>query len=119
TGPTSVHTPEICYSTQNYSIIRQRQAIQIPGEKAELWATTFQSKDIDQSLLRVYYGWTFDGQWAAPKNTRLAHFGLPYLYKIQVAARLPGNKELEDGDVCQRFLKEFLRALRRHQFKGT
>lgn len=116
TGPTSVHTPEICYSSRDYSILQKRRAVQLRSGKSELWAMTFQSKDIDQKLLRVYYGWTFDGPWTASKNTRLAHIGHPYLYKIQVATQCANSENLEDSDSCRDFLEELIPVLQRHQF---
>lgn len=115
-GPISVHTPEICYSSRAYRVSEPRSVVKlaVDGERtSELWALTFRSKDVDESLLRVYYGWTTDGVWHAPASARWSFGGQPFLYKIQLAS-LP--RELSAHDPCASFLRDFIPALRRQVF---
>jgi hypothetical protein len=117
TGPIAAHTPEICYSSQNYTSrdARQRIVIQTAEEQDdELWALSFKMKNVREDLLRVYYGWTTSGRWSATDNARYAFVGSPYLYKIQLASEMPAGSNLKTTDTCREFLKDFLPVLRKH-----
>jgi hypothetical protein len=118
-GPISVHTPEVCYSSQDFEIEEKRQAVTIGGDQDAndvLWAITFRSNDAIRGaeMLRVYYGWSTGGAWSATREPRLAFAGQPYLYKLQLAARLPAQADMAKEDVCRDFLSEFLPILRSH-----
>lgn len=117
-GPISVHTPEICYSSRAYRVSEPRSVVKldVAGERpSEFWALTFRSKDVDESLLRVHYGWTTDGVWQAPASARWSYAGYPYLYKIQLAS-LP--RDLSAHDPCASFLRDFIPVLRRQVFQS-
>ena len=48
-GPIAVHTPEVCYSSQNYKSRDTRQRVAIAdaqGQDDQFWALTFKSKDV-------------------------------------------------------------------------
>lgn len=114
-GPTAVHTPEICYSSRDHQIVESRIAVRAGAEGGlphTLWTLTFRSNDIEQSMLRVYYGWhAADGTWEASENPRFEFGGANLLYKIQVAGRTPANIAPSGGDSCSRFLQVFLPAV--------
>jgi len=113
-GPIAAHTPEVCFSTQDYKSPDARQPVPIPDDKAEnrFWALTFEAKN-DPRLIRVYYAWSTGGPWSAPPgDARLAFLGFPYLYKIQLSSVVPAGAVLKDGDACQEFLKDFVPALK-------
>jgi len=114
-GPISVHTPEICYSAQNYEIAGDRQAIAISdnsGQSHTLWQVFANSRDPSHPNLRVLYGWSRGRQWEAVTGPRFAFAGLPVLYKLQVAGphddRQAGRPASE---ACQDFLTRFLAHL--------
>jgi len=110
-GPISVHTPEICYSSQNHEIVEQRRRVPVHdsrGANHEFWAVGFQSKDLEARRLSVYYGWTTDGRWSAPKQPRFSFATSPHLYKIQLAAYpRAGAGSVTDGP-CIPFLQDFV-----------
>ena len=110
-GPISVHTPEICYSSQDYRITSDRVKTPI-NDQESLWDLRLKSNHRDASQLRVMYGWTNDGNWNATGDPRFAYGGRPLLYKIQLAGPVPNEKT--DQDACRDFLKAFLPALRKH-----
>jgi len=121
-GPISVHTPEICYSTREYTIETARQAEEIKGtdgEKDQFWRLTLRSNDLHAHRLRVYYGWTTDGIWKADANPRFSNASEPYLVKVQVAGRIPQAEESTASDLCNRFLTEFTSQLREHLFTAS
>ncbi len=116
-GPTAVHTPEICFSSQNYKSSEPRQQIAISdreGQEDRFWALSFQSKSARGDLLRVYYAWSTGNGWKAPNDARFAFAGWPYLYKLQVSSTVPGGTDLTTGDTCEKFLKDFVPVLREH-----
>jgi hypothetical protein len=110
-GPISVHTPEVCYSSRDYTFQQPRTRIKLgPSENPqdELWSTTLQSTRLDASYLRVYYGWSTGGPWSAPADGRFAFAGKRYLYKIQVAGVLPSMGDESASDPALSFLKASL-----------
>jgi hypothetical protein len=117
-GPIAVHTPEVCYTHRNHTLIDDRQQVSVQSEHMpddQFWAVTLKSNDLNGRSLRVFYGWSDGGPWSAPELPRLHYGGRPYLYKIQVAAYPPlsadgGADELDDP--CVKFLESFLPATR-------
>jgi len=120
-GPTAAHTPEICYSSRNQEIWEESKAVQSRPQVAPdetLWRMTFRSSDVEQRLLRVFYGWCGqDGLWRAAKDPRFEYGGQPLLYKLQLAGQLREGKDDDSQDSCQRFLQDFLPALNASQFQ--
>jgi hypothetical protein len=109
-GPMSVHTPEICYSSRDYTVHEERHQvpIEIDGSSESFWALTFQSNSLDADMLRVYYAWNAGDRWSAPEDPRFAFADRPFLYKIQLASQLPPGADLEAVDPCHKFLKDFV-----------
>jgi len=110
-GPTSTHTPDICYTSRDYRILEERRRVSVPsGETSgsQLWVVTLGSDQLDRDSQRVYYGWSDGGPWKAPGEPRVHFGGRPYLYKIQVAAAVPPGAEEEALDAGQSFLTSFL-----------
>ncbi len=116
-GPIASHTPDICFSSQNYTSRDMHRPVAIPTaaeQDDELWALSFKTKNVREDLLRVYYGWTTSGRWSATSNPRYAFVGSPYLYKIQVESQMPADSNVKSTDTCREFLKDFLPVLRKH-----
>jgi hypothetical protein len=108
-GPMSVHSPDVCYSAQAYDRIDEPHQVTIAGkngENGEFWAQTFEAKDVNGELLRVYYAWRAGGRWTAAKGARLSLAKHSYLYKVQVAA--PILDAGSESDPAGRFLQDFL-----------
>jgi hypothetical protein len=116
-GPTAVHTPEICYSSRNYTITQPKEPTSLRADghgTDQFWAMTFRSNSLEGGLLRVYYGWSDGTSWEASDDGRYKYVGLPFLYKIQLAAFLPRNADLKKEDACRLFLNDLLPALQAH-----
>lgn len=112
-GPTAVHTPEICYSAQDYSIPSppKRTVIKAAdGKEHVVWDLAIYPKTVDQAPLRAMYAWSTGGVWEAPEYTRLKYGGLPHLYKIQIAGPLDEG-ENTDWHPCSDFLSGFIAEL--------
>jgi Protein of unknown function (DUF3485) len=113
-GPISVHTPEICYSSRDFDIAQEAATVQVRPEQSPdeaFWALTMKSKSPGGGLLRVYYAWSLGQEWQAPYQPRFAYGGQPLLYKIQLAS-LVASESLQSGrDPCLEFLKDLLPVL--------
>lgn len=108
-GPMSVHTPDICYSSQAYDKLDEPKQVAIAGangEQGQFWAQTFKAKSLEGELLRVYHAWRAGGAWQAFEGGRFETARYPYLYKVQVAA--PLADPASDNDPAQSFLRDFL-----------
>ncbi|MBN2294090.1 MAG: exosortase-associated EpsI family protein [Pirellulales bacterium] len=118
-GRISVHTPEVCFSSREYNQMDPRKRVTVKADKnaeeyGELWQLTFRSRDVSRHQLCVYYGWSRGGRWSASESARWEYAGSPYLYKIQLAARVPPGKTAEEFDPCKKFLVDFLPVLKPH-----
>jgi Protein of unknown function (DUF3485) len=110
-GPISVHTPEVCYSSREYSADGERRRITLAdkdGRKHTLWRLPFKGNNFDASSLRVFYGWSTGAIWSAADHPRFSYGGLPHLYKLQVAVTDHPASAAIDFDAGQDFLECFL-----------
>ena len=108
-GPMTVHTPDVCYSSQAYERIDEVKQVEITGsggEEGQFWTQTFKANSLDGELLRVYYAWRADGPWQAFEGGRFETARFPYLYKVQVAG--PIADPASDSDPAKSFLREFI-----------
>ncbi|MBN2021546.1 MAG: exosortase-associated EpsI family protein [Pirellulales bacterium] len=113
-GPVSVHTPEICYSSRDFSLSGERAVARVGEDGDAFWGLTFRANNPVASAqwLRVAYGWSLGGPWSAAESPRVSFAGKPYLYKIQVASQLPVGADVEKSDPCRRFLEDFVPVAR-------
>ncbi|MEN6457937.1 MAG: hypothetical protein ABFC63_03340 [Thermoguttaceae bacterium] len=115
-GPTSVHRPEICLSSRNYTSRGERRRVVLhhsDGATSEFWASDFQAHSAGGELLRVCYAWSTGGEWTAPNDARFAFAGSPYLYKVQVSTVLRAGEDADKDTTMTRFLQDFLPKLQR------
>ncbi|MEX2176841.1 MAG: exosortase-associated EpsI family protein [Pirellulaceae bacterium] len=115
-GPISVHTPEICYSANDYTLGGERERLDLEdkqGSQHSFWQVNMKSNGADGGKLRVLYGWTTGTQWLAAKHPRYGYGGVPHLYKLQLATASTGQSS-DEFDASKDFLANFLVPLR-HQ----
>jgi len=108
--PLTLHTPEVCFSSREYTIAQQRQRVKVHNPNRpddEFWALTFRSNHLEGDMLRVYYAWSTGDRWSAPEQNRFT-FKQPYLYKIQLAGHMPLGADPETADPCWDFLQDFI-----------
>jgi hypothetical protein len=116
-GPTSVHTPDVCFSSREYTTIGDPEKTRIGASQGaidELWSTSLASTNLTSGNLRVYYGWTLGGSWSAPKNPRITFAAKPYLYKIQVVGPLPSPIDDKASDQALLLLNDLLPAVKNY-----
>jgi uncharacterized membrane protein len=118
-GPTAtiaMHTPEICYSSRAAVVHQSRQRVRIASAADrydELWHLVFRPTSDIPDDIHVFYGWSTGDGWVAPDSQRLAFIGVPWLYKIQLAARASEQADSNGKAVGEDFLSQFIPALQR------
>ena len=120
-GPMSVHTPDVCYSSKQFSVREQRRPVQVratdvPDER--FWSVTLRTNDLHADALRVLYAWNDGHGWSAPREPRFRYGGRPLLYKIQVAGHLLAGG-VTTNDPCCAFLRDFLPVADRYLVDPT
>jgi len=108
-GPVSVHTPEVCYGSQNFAILGDRSHVKVVDrEKNEhsFWQVSMEAKNSAVAPQTVLYAWSTGDFWSAVSDPRLAHAGGPYLYKIQLAG--PPSSAKDEFKAWEDFLQWFL-----------
>ena len=110
-GPISVHTPEICYSAEDYEMAGERQSVAISdsaGQKHTFWQLDAVSRHVGRPHLRLLYGWSSGGKWVASSGPRFAFAGEPVLYKLQLAGPPETNVTSTSSDASHDFLSQFV-----------
>lgn len=121
-GPISVHTPEICYSSHDYTQTGERERQEVPNAASSataFWTLTFHANNLNGDRLRVYYGWSDGSQWTAAPRPRTTYAGQPLLYKLQLAANLADDAKPGTDDSGIRFLRDFVPVLQRQLVHPT
>jgi hypothetical protein len=114
-GPISVHTPEICYSSRDFSISGERRKVTVhapEGVEQAFWELPLTKNNVHASPLRVLYGWSAGKNWEAARYPRFGYGGLSHLYKLQVAVTANAATKPSEFDAGRDFLKAFLVQLR-------
>lgn len=109
-GPIAAHTPEICYSSVDYTQqgTRRLVSLEIGGTKHSFWQVMFKRNSVDGELLSVFYAWSSGDEWMAVDEPRWEFADKTFLYKIQLASILQPLSNAEDHQPCSDFLTEFV-----------
>lgn len=112
-GPTAAHTPEICYSSRDYSIASRTEKATLPTPKypdGSVWELTMRGNNVRADVLHVAYAWNAGDGWQASDSPRYDFSGKPYLYKLQVAGVVDSSKQ-DQAEPCRAFLNNLLPLL--------
>lgn len=114
-GYVAVHNPEHCYLGSGYKIadaIRD-QPIPIDNKRdAHFWTANFQKKKTTGvESIRIYWGWTTDGNWQAPNYPRLYFAGRNTLHKLYFIHAATGNESPEEMRFYQEFMTQYIKCL--------
>jgi len=110
-GPTSAHTPEICYAGHEYAMAGERKRIKVidqDGREHSFWQLHALAQHIRRPDLQVLYAWSNGGAWDATNGPGIAFGGLPVLYKIQLARATGASRLDRDIDPAHDFLSRFV-----------
>jgi hypothetical protein len=110
-GPTSVHTPDVCLSSQDFEQIRAREKVQVLSAArggGSFWKADYRARTLDGGAAHLIYGWSTGEGWVAAQRPRFEFVGHRLLYKLQVSS--PFN-ELDDEEQGDDAYHDFLEAL--------
>jgi hypothetical protein len=116
-GRVSIHNPEHCYLGNGYKIadaIRE-ETLSLPGgASAKFWTGHFQKKKpTGIESIRIYWGWTADGQWQAPTYPRLFFAAKPRVHKLYLIHPVPLNGSNDDSAPYREFMTQYISELNR------
>jgi hypothetical protein len=116
-GRVAIHNPEHCYLGNGYKIadsIREESMTLPDGTTARFWTGHFQKKKPSGvESIRIYWGWTADGQWQAPSFPRLFFAAKPTLHKLYVIHPVPLNGAEDDSGPYKEFMTQYISELNR------
>lgn len=116
-GRVSIHDPEHCYLGSGYKVIDaiRQESIDLPsGRMAKFWTGHFEKKKpTGVESIRIYWGWSVDGQWQAPDYPRLFFAGKPTLHKLYLIHPVSEEAE-EDSTPYRDFMVKYLTEVNRH-----
>jgi hypothetical protein len=115
-GRVSIHNPEHCYLGSGYKVVDdiREESVDVNGPQ-KFWTGHFEKKKPSGiESIRIYWGWTIDGQWQAPAYPRLFFAGKSRLHKLYVIHAVPAGAEVEDDKSYKEFLVLYLAELNRH-----
>jgi hypothetical protein len=112
-GPTSVHSPEICYSSAGYQSREEPERFFVHPDSDSspaFWKVWLKTGGPTPEQLAVVFGWNPGTGWVAADYPRFAFAGKPFLYKLQMATSVGDDAQATDNG-CQQFLESFLPVL--------
>lgn len=114
-GPMSVHPPTACFEGVGYSLASGPSLTEVrdvDGVSVTLNRATFRPQESGVAeVVRVFWGWSTDGNWDAPSNPRVAFHGERVLFKLYVVDR--AFETADDIAQSEAFLKDALPAIRK------
>ncbi len=109
-GPTSLHTPDICYAGAGYAQAGALvpQVVEGAGSPAGFWTGRFDKPGPQPESLRIYWAWNATGAWSASDNPRWEYAHHRFLYKLYVVRPLTKADEPLADDPTPEFMRVFL-----------
>jgi hypothetical protein len=109
-GPTSLHSPDICYAGAGYGQVGPlvAQVVEGTGAPAGFWMGRFDKLGPQPESLRIYWAWNATGAWSASTNPRWDFAHHRFLYKLYVVRPLSRADEPLADDPTPEFMRVFL-----------
>jgi hypothetical protein len=119
-GPTSAHTPDICFPASGYGETSTPERVSAGGEAepAEFWMARFQKAGDLPEPRQALWSWNAGGAWMAPDHPRVAFGRYAFLYKLYVVQPLVGTDDAAATADCAEFLAALLPAVNAALFAG-
>jgi len=99
-GAVATHTPDVCYTSSGYTMIRAPKRLTVPladGSTATYMQADFEKTKATQTeRVRVRWAWSTKGVWDAPDYARFRYLQSPELFKLYIVTTLPAEADSAD-----------------------
>jgi hypothetical protein len=116
-GPTSVHTPDVCLSSQDFEELGPREKLQILSTSrggGSFWKADYRARTLEGAAAHFIYGWSTGEGWVAAQRPRFEFVGRRLLYKLQISSPYNELDEEKGEEVYRDFLETLLPELASH-----
>ncbi len=107
------HVPTQCYVAAGYQMMNPeiQYNVETDAGPVECYTTVFKKEEhTGTQYLRVFWTWSYDGQWLAPKLPRVALVGQPALYKLYFITMVPMPGQPIEQNPAVDFMRKFIPA---------
>ncbi len=119
-APISIHTPDVCYGAAGYEVLSPAPFAVLVGAPApaEFQTAVFRKTVAsDQTLLRIFWSWSGNGEWRVPKEgPRRAFAWHPALFKLYLIREMSSSDDPLETDPCVDLMKHLLPRLQQSLF---
>ncbi|MBI2824127.1 MAG: exosortase-associated EpsI family protein [Planctomycetia bacterium] len=115
------HTPDQCYVAAGFTMLNPpiQYSVETDVGKLDAYTTVFKKDEsTGTQYLRVFWTWSYDGEWQAPNMPRVALVGKPALYKMYLVTETAPNQEIGQNPSID-FMLQFIPALNAALFKDS
>ena len=116
----TIHTPDWCYRGAGFEMQGDPFAHTISAkgvEQADFITTTFRKEDsMGSTQLRIFWGYTEDGNWRGPRYPKPEYAGRPALYKLYLITDVGNASELPENSPAVAFAEEYLPFVNHYLF---
>jgi len=113
------HVPTQCYVAAGFQMHNPEIQYNVETEAGpvECYTTVFKKDEPTGTLyLRVFWTWSYDGKWIAPKLPRVALVGQPALYKLYFITEIPLPGQPIEQNTAVEFMRKFIPAANKALF---
>ncbi|MFL5340219.1 MAG: exosortase-associated EpsI family protein [Gemmataceae bacterium] len=116
-GRVAIHDPEHCYLGSGYKVVDGIRAESLTEGKqpsSTFWTGHFEKKKpTGVESIRIYWGWSNDGNWQAPAYPRFAFSPTRPLHKLYLVHPVSGHDSADDLAGYKEFLAQYVSELSR------
>ena len=116
-GRVSIHNPEHCYLGSGYEVVDAIKRESLDADKkaaTAFWTGHFQKKKpTGVESIRIWWGWSGDGNWQAPEYPRLYYAAAQRLHKLYMIHPVTGRDTPEDQAAYREFMLRYLAEMNR------
>lgn len=105
------HTPDQCYVAAGFQMLNQpiHYNIETDAGSIENYTTVFKKDEhAGTQYIRVFWTWSYDGEWLAPNMPRVALVGRPALYKMYFITEVPIPGQPIEQNPAVDFMRSFM-----------
>jgi len=116
TGRVAVHNPEHCYLGSGYRVVDAIRPESLAAGKPSptFWTGHFEKKKpTGVESIRIYWGWSNDGNWQAPDYPRFFFSPTRPLHKLYLIHPVTGRDSPDDLAAYKEFMVQYAAELSR------